>query len=62
MAVPFLLHALRFIDPKVLNYIVISTSAHSCFLESRENVYLLLLDFVAKLFKNQKILITDSDY
>ena len=62
MAVPFLLHALRFIDPKVLNYIVISASAPSCFLESRENGYLLLFDFVAKLFKNQKILITDPDY
>lgn len=53
MVVSFLRHALRFIDPKVLNYVVISTPAHSDFLENRENGYLLLLDFVAHMFKNQ---------
>lgn len=62
MVVSFLRHAFRFIDPKVLNSVVISTPAHSDFLESRENGYLLLLDFVAHLFKNQKILIIDFDY
>lgn len=59
MAVPFLLHAFRFINPKVLNYVMISTPAHSYFVESRENGYLPSLDFVANLLKIQKTLIID---
>lgn len=60
MAVPFVLHALRFINPKVLNYLVISTPVHSYSVEKVG--YLPLLGFVTNLLKTQKTLIVDPDY
>lgn len=60
MAVQSVRRSLRFINPKVLNYVVISTPVHSYSVEKVG--YLTLLDFVINLLKTQKTLIIDSDY